>query len=119
VILGLYFWRESVKDNKEYGDENRFYFYLNYASLLYFAFFSFVPYGSRIGYYMSISQILYLPSIIEDIKDEKKKRIVKWAVIGAAILYLSLYLIKADNPGVAVLPYRSWLFENVTFFRDV
>ena len=119
VILGLYFWREMVKNNNEYGEENRFYFYLNYASLLYFAFFSFVPYGSRIGYYMSISQILYLPSIIEDIKDEKKKRIVKWAVIGAAVLYLGMYLIKADDPGVAVLPYRSWLFENVTFFRDV
>ncbi len=119
VILGLYFWRETVKENNKFGQENGFYFYLNYASLLYFTFFSFVPYGSRIGYYMSISQILYLPSIIEDIKDDKKKKFVKIAVIAAAVLYLGIYLIKADNPGVAVLPYKSWLFENVTFFKDV
>ena len=117
-ILGLYFWKDTVSENEKYGNENRFYFYLNYASLLYFLFFSFVPYGSRIGYYMNISHILYLPSIIRDIKDEKKKRIVKWAVILGGAAYLFVYLLRADNPGISVLPYRTWLFENVDFYSQ-
>ena len=117
-LLGLYFWKDTVSDNEEFGNENRFYFYLNYASLLYFVFFSFVPYGSRIGYYMNISHILYLPAIIRDIKDEKKKKIVKLGVIAGASLYFLVYMLRADNPGISVLPYRSWLFEKVTFYSQ-
>jgi len=111
LVISLVFYEDVVKNNKE----NRFYFYLNYAALLIFTCFSFIPYGSRIGYYMNISHILYVPSIIKCIKDKRKANIIKWCVIVLCVVYFIAFLYQASGEELKILPYNTWLFEDYEF----
>jgi hypothetical protein len=68
---------------------------------------------SRFGYYLITPQILLVPGIYMSVKDEKKRKYVLLAIIAAAALYFVYFLYTASKPGIAVLPYRSWLFTDL------
>lgn len=112
LCVCIYFYKDAIKDN----DENRFYFYLNYAGFLAYTFFYFVPFVSRLGYYMNICHILMFPSMIKCIKDEKKKKYftIGVYVVGAAYFLWFLWF-KANDPEIKILPYHTWLFNDVLF----
>ena len=63
------------------------------------------------------SHILFVPGILKGIRDEKKKRILTGLVIAAGIIYFLLFLRSANQPGVRVLPYKSWLFYEKEFLN--
>lgn len=111
LALCLIFWKDAIKDNKK----NRFYFYLNYAALIVYAFFYFIPFVSRIGYYLNISNILLIPAVIKSIKDDRKRRLITAVVVIAGVLYFILFLRKAYDVEVKILPYSSWLYEDFDF----
>lgn len=103
LMLGLLYYKTAIKDNKT----NRFYMTLNYFALLLYLFGSFIPVISRIGYYMMISQILLVPSIIMKIQDQRQKKMITALVFIAGVIYFGLFLRNAYDAGLGLLPYRS------------
>lgn len=101
-------------------DRFRFYFYLNLGALVLYVFCSFLPIISRIGYYLTVSQILFLPMLLQQIPDKKWRRLFRVGIILAAVLYFAMYLSKAGNDGVLILPYRTFFFHDmVNILSDV
>lgn len=90
-----------------------FYFYLNLGALVLYVFCSFLPIISRIGYYLTVSQILFLPMLLEQIADRRWRKIFRLGVILAAVLYFMMYLSRASNDGVLILPYKSFFFHDM------
>lgn len=111
LVLCLIFYKDAIKDNRS----NRFYFYLNYAALLLYSFFFYIPFVSRIGYYFNICHILLIPGVLTKIKDDRKRRIFTALVILAGIMYFALFLRQAPADEIKILPYFSWLFEDFDF----
>ena len=133
-FAGLVYWqkrrenRENTKnDNSVINEEERywirrfwFYFYLNLGALVLYVFCSFLPIISRIGYYLMVSQILFLPMLLKSIADKKWRHIFRAGIIMAAVLYFAVYLKRASNDGVLILPYRTFFFhEMVDILSDV
>lgn len=101
-------------------DRFHFYFFLNLGALVLYVFCSFLPIISRIGYYLTVSQILFLPMLLKQIPDKKWRRLLRVGVILAAVLYFMVYLSRADNDGVLLLPYQSFFFHDmVNILSDV
>ena len=71
----------------------------------------------RIGYYLITSHVLFLPAVLGSIQSEKKKKIFTALIIIACVIYFLLFLRSADQPGVRVLPYKSWLFYEKEFLN--
>ena len=70
---------------------------------------SFLPIISRIGYYLTISHILFLPALLQGMEG-KEKKFWRGMIILAGIVYFGLFLIKAGDVNVGLLPYETWLF---------
>ena len=97
-----------------------FYFYLNLGALILYVFCSFLPIISRIGYYLMVSQILYLPMLLEAVPSRKWRRLFRMGIILAAVLYFAMYLRKGAGDGVLILPYRTIFFHDmVNILSDV
>ena len=97
-----------------------FYFYLNLGALILYVFCSFLPIISRIGYYLMVSQILYLPMLLEAVPSRKWRRLFRMGIILAAVLYFAMYLRKGAGDGGLILPYRTFFFHDmVNILSDV
>ena len=113
LILAVICYKEAWKE----VPENRFYFKLNFLAILLYLCGSFLPLVGRIGYYLMTSHVLFIPAILGSIKNEKKKTIFIALVIIAGVIYFLLFLKTANQPGVRVLPYKSWLFYEKEFLN--
>ena len=113
LALAVICYKEAWKD----VPENRFYFKLNFLAILLYLCGSFLPLVGRIGYYLMTSHVLFIPAILGSIKNEKKKRLFTMLVIIAGVIYFLLFLKTANQPGVRVLPYKSWLFFEKEFLN--
>lgn len=97
-----------------------FYAYLNLGALVLYVFCSFLPIISRIGYYLMVSQILFLPMLLKAVPDKKWRRLFRVGILLAAVLYFAMYLRKGSNDGVLILPYKTFFFhEMVDILSDV
>lgn len=117
LILSLICYKKTVKGNKR----NQFYFYCNLGALVMYVCCSFLPIISRIGYYLTITHIFFLPALLAGIENKKIKRLLTAGVIGAAILYFAIFiLLKAGNDGLRILPYETFMFHDmVPILSDV
>lgn len=113
LILALVCRKEALAEKKE----NQFYFRLNILAILLYLCGSFLPLVGRIGYYLVTSHILFVPAILDSIKEEKKKRYIRILVIITCVIYFVLFLKSAGQVGVRVLPYKSWLFYEKEFLN--
>ena len=113
LIFALLCYQEDWKEKQE----NRFYFKLNFLAILLYLCGSFLPLVGRIGYYLITAHILFVPAVLGSIKNEKKKKIFTILVIIAGVIYFLLFLKSANQPGVRVLPYKSWLFYEKEFLN--
>ncbi|MBP5309109.1 MAG: EpsG family protein, partial [Lachnospiraceae bacterium] len=109
LVLCIFCYREAIKDNKT----NTLYFNMTMLSFVLYTGGSFIPMVSRFGYYLITPQILLIPGIYMSIEDEKKRKYVLFAILTASALYFLYFLYTASKPGIAVLPYRSWLFTDL------
>ncbi len=123
LIFSLY----ALKQDKGwYADrEKRFYAQLNLGALALYLCFSFIPFLSRIGYYLNISHLFFLPILLKAIPEEvplpaigkkreiSKKKICRWLVLLAGATYFLMFLYKATEINVRILPYHSWLWTEV------
>lgn len=117
LILSLICYRETVKDSRR----NRFYFYCNLGALVMYVCCSFLPIISRIGYYLTVTHIFFLPALLSGIRNQKIRKLFTAGVIGAAVLYFAVFiLMKAGNDGLRILPYETFLFHDmVPILSDV
>lgn len=107
---------ESLKKDPRFW----FYLYLNLGALVLYTLCSFLPIISRIGYYLTVSQILFLPMLLARVKDDKWRRLFRVGILLAAVFYFAMYLSRAANDGVLVLPYKTFLFHDmVNILSDV
>ena len=88
-----------------------------YFGLLLYVFGWFVPEISRICYYLTFTQIFYLPMLLARIPEEgrgrKEKRLLTVLVILAAMLFFALFLRTAYRDTIKILPYKSFLFHDL------
>ena len=85
-----------------------------------YVFCSFLPIISRIGYYLTISHILYLPALLRRVEDVRWRRVLRAGLLAAAVLYFVVYMSRADNDGTLILPYRTFFFHDmVNILSDV
>ncbi len=97
-----------------------FYTYLNLGALVLYVLCSFLPIISRIGYYLMVSQILFLPMLLKAVPDKKWRRFFRAGILLAAVVYFAMYLKKGANDGVLILPYQTFFFhEMVDILSDV
>ncbi|MBR4543834.1 MAG: EpsG family protein [Lachnospiraceae bacterium] len=99
------------KKEQEKNEAVRFYFQVNVAALVLYLCFSFVPFLSRLGYYLIISQVLLIPELIrmsESLKLNVKKVLVAGVTLCAAA-YFGMFMYKATAENVKILPYSTWL----------
>lgn len=113
----------AQKYGKKAGREEKdmhFYFYLNLGALVLYVFCSFLPIISRIGYYLTISHILYLPALLRRVEDVRWRRVLRAGLLAAAVLYFAVYMSRANNDGTLILPYRTFFFHDmVNILSDV
>ncbi len=117
LILSLICYKKTVEGNRR----NQFYFYCNLGALAMYVCCSFLPIISRIGYYLTITHIFFLPALLAGIENKKVKKLFTVGVIGAAILYFAIFiLLKAGNEGLRILPYETFMFHDmVPILSDV
>lgn len=121
LFAGIVWWLQK-KEQNDLGKDRRFwfYFYLNLGALILYVFCSFLPIISRIGYYLTVSQILFLPMLLQKIEDKRWRRFFRVGILCAAMLYFAMYLKKASGDGVLLLPYRTFFFNDmVDILSDV
>lgn len=116
-LFSLIYYKKTVRESRR----NRFYFYCNLGALVMYVCCSFLPIISRIGYYLTITHIFFLPTLLEGIEDKKLKKIFTVGVIGVAVLYFAVFiLMKAGNNGLRILPYETFMFHDmVPILSDV
>lgn len=107
--LSLIYYRKSIQGSRRL----RFYFYLNLGALVLYVFCSFLPIISRIGYYLSVSHILFLPALVKETENEKLQRLLKLAVVLAALFYFAVFMSRAYNDGILILPYKTFFFHDM------
>lgn len=107
LILCLIYYKTAVKDDRK----NRFYFYCNLGALVLYVFGSFVPEVSRIGYYLSITNIFLIPGVIIRIPEKKQRALWAVLVVMAYLAYFALFLRSAYSTDIRLLPYRNWIFQ--------
>lgn len=117
LVFSLIYYNKTVKDSRR----NRFYFYCNLGALVMYVCCSFLPIISRIGYYLTITHIFFLPALIDGVENRKLKKLFTAGVIGAAVLYFAVFiLMKAGNDGLRILPYETFMFHDmVPILSDV
>ena len=116
LVFALLYYKQAVEGSRR----NRFYFYCNLGALVLYTCCSFLPIITRIGYYLNVTQILFIPAVLAKIDDKGQKRF--WSImIGlAAAGYFGLYLLRAGNDGIRVLPYQTFMFHDmVPILSDV
>ena len=111
LILGFSLWlyRDYIKGDRP----GEFYFICNLMGLVLYVFGSFLPIISRIGYYLTVTQILFVPYLLKGIKDDRKRKIATAIVIVFSLGYFALYMKGAGNDGVRILPYQTFLFHEL------
>ena len=111
LVFGLSLW--LYRDYIEGDRTGEFYFMCNLMGLVLYVFGSFLPVISRIGYYLTVTQILFVPYLLKGIKDERKRQIATAIVIVFSLGYFALYMRGAANDGVRILPYQTFLFHEL------
>ena len=107
LIMSLIYYRSIIREDKRL----RFYFNCNFFALLLYVFASFIPEISRIGYYLNITHILFLPALLVRIKDRKQRIFWTCAITLAFLAYFAMFLKSAYSVDVRILPYRNWIFQ--------
>ncbi len=117
LILSLACCRRTVKENRR----NRFYFYCNLGALVMYVCCSFLPVISRIGYYLTITHIFFIPALLAGIENKRLQGLLRAGVILAATLYFGVFiLMKAGADGLRILPYETFMFHDmVPILSDV
>lgn len=117
LLFSLLCYQKTVKGNRR----NRFYFYCNLGALVMYVCCSFLPVISRIGYYLTITHIFFLPALVGGMENQRLKKLMGAGITLAAVLYFGIFiLMKAGGDGLRILPYETFMFHDmVPILSDV
>jgi hypothetical protein len=111
LVLGFALW--LYKEEIEGDRAMEFYFICNLMALALYVFGSFLPIISRIGYYLTVTHIIFVPNLIIRMKDIRKKQVALILTLLFGIGYFALYMRSAGNDGIRLLPYQTFLFHDL------
>ena len=81
---------------------------------------SFLPIISRIGYYLTITHIFFLPTLLSGIENSRLRKLLTVGVAAAAVLYFAAFMMRAGENGLRILPYQTFMFHDmVPILSDV
>ena len=106
LVFTLIFYRQCIKDNVV----NRFYFNLNIGALIVFSCLWYLPESTRIGYYLSASNIILIPAILKRIENKRLRTFFTIVIALAYAVFFVFYLRTLDATDIRILPYRNWFF---------
>ena len=109
LVLSLFYYRKSINGNRRM----QFYFYLNLGALVLYVFCSFLPIISGIGYYPTVSHILFLPALLRETENVRWRKLLRAGMILAAVLYFAIFMSRAYDDGLLILPYKSFFFHDM------
>lgn len=107
IFLFSLIYIKKVRDDAKL----RFGFYCNLFALLLYTFCSFMPEISRIGFYLSITNVFYIPSLLLRIENKKAKAIWSILIALAFAAFFALFLKSAYQTDIRILPYYNWIFQ--------
>lgn len=117
-VLSVLSDRESVLNHElPDGDHGavarRFYCHLNILALVLYIFFAYLPIISRIGYYLTVTHIFYVPVLIGRMRDSRRKRIAIGITALFCIAFFTHMMIHAGDDGLRILPYQTFFFHDM------
>ena len=94
--------------------DRRFRFYANASvlALAVYCFGWFIPEISRIGYYLMITQIFWIPMLVQEAEGKKRKALTVFAAVFAVCCFAA-FLSRAGDIEIRILPDRSFLFHDL------
>jgi hypothetical protein len=113
LIVSLICYKDQMKWRAQDTQvtQKRFYFYLNLGALILYTCATYIPEISRVGYYLTITQILYLPMLFRDFKHSRFRTLCMVTAGAAFLLYFAMFLRDAYNTNIRLLPYLTWIFQ--------
>lgn len=93
-----------------YQKKDQFYFNLAWMASIFYAFYgSWIPESTRIGYYMSLSYILFIPKLISYETRKPLRAVYICGVVscGIAFCYMMLHKWQGPGDGYPFLPYQT------------
>ena len=108
-VLVLAFCIAFYRENWRMDKQLMLYFRLNIAALMLYVCGSFLPEVSRIGAYLTVTQVFLLPGVAGSIRNVKVKKAVYGLLVVFGVVYFAAFLYKAYGPLVKLLPYHTWL----------
>ena len=117
VLLLAYYVRADEDPDTFRGRQLVMYRNSAYIGLLLYVFGWFIPEVSRICYYLTFTQIFYLPMLLSGLpeteKGRRQKKLLTILVIAAALVFFALFLRTAYRDTIKILPYKSFLFHEL------
>ncbi len=90
-----------------------FYCHCNVLAAVLYLFFFYLPVVSRIGYYLTVTQIFYVPMLIGRLPTGIKRRAAAGAAALFCILFFAYTMRHAGDDGFRILPYQTFLFHEM------
>ena len=117
VLLLAYYVRADEDPETFRGRQLVMYRNSAYIGLLLYVFGWFIPEVSRICYYLTFTQIFYLPMLLSELPEteqgRRQKKLLTILVIAAALVFFALFLRTAYRDTIKILPYKSFLFHDL------
>lgn len=117
VLLLAYYVRADEDPDTFRGRQLVMYRNSAYIGLLLYVFGWFIPEVSRICYYLTFTQIFYLPMLLSGLPEteqgRRQKKLLTILVIVAALVFFALFLRTAYRDTIKILPYKSFLFHDL------
>ena len=117
VLLLAYYVKADEDPDTFRGRQLVMYRNSAYIGLLLYVFGWFIPEVSRICYYLTFTQIFYLPMLLSGLPEteqgRRQKKLLTILVIVAALVFFALFLRTAYRDTIKILPYKSFLFHDL------
>ncbi len=117
LVFSLFFYKDHIKKDRALS----FYFLCNLMALALYVCCSFLPVISRVGYYLTVTHIFFIPALLKRISDEKKRKLLTVLVMAGCLGYFAVFILyKASGVGLRILPYQTFLYHDmVTILSEV
>ena len=117
VLFLAYYVKADEEPDTFRGRQLVMYRNSTYIGLLLYVFGWFIPEVSRICYYLTFTQIFYLPMLLSRLPETeqgcRRKKLLTILVIAAALVFFALFLRTAYRDTIKILPYKSFLFHEL------
>ncbi len=123
LILALYLYvtgrksglRGALREPEE--EKLRFYLHCTVLGLMIYVCGWFIPEVSRLCYYMTFTQIWFIPMLVRRLSVEKDgaraAERLRALIAAGALVTFAVFLHNASDPYIKVLPYRTFLFHEL------